>query len=160
MTSFYFQGLRKCFLEISIRLEVLLAALFINVSNRYQKKTIYLFICFLRLGKKVTKMCFSKGGILWRFEIKIYLIKRSTEVIWTQWKTFCRTLVHVHPAKIEMQNYIKDSDAELLYLLSMSHRIRKLSSDMCATSDNSDHYENTPIQIYWKFHHQKLKVFR
>ena len=40
--SFYFQGFRKCFLEISIRLEVLLAALFINVSNRYQKKTIYL----------------------------------------------------------------------------------------------------------------------
>ena len=39
---FYFQGLRKCFLEISIRLEVLLAALFISVSNRYQKKTIYL----------------------------------------------------------------------------------------------------------------------
>ena len=21
-------------------------------------------------------------------------------------------------------------------------------------------YENTPIQIYWKFHHQNLKVFR
>ena len=39
---FYFQGLRKCFLEISILLEVLLAALFISVSNRYQKKTIYL----------------------------------------------------------------------------------------------------------------------
>ena len=39
---FYFQGLRECFLEISIRLEVLLAALFISVSNRYQKKTIYL----------------------------------------------------------------------------------------------------------------------
>ena len=42
VTSFYLQGLRKCFLEISIRLEVLLAALFISVSNRYQKKTIYL----------------------------------------------------------------------------------------------------------------------
>ena len=40
-----FQGLRKCFLEISIRLEVLLAALIISVSNRYQKKTIYLFFC-------------------------------------------------------------------------------------------------------------------
>ena len=39
---FYFLGLRKCFLEISIRLEVLLAALFISVANRYQKKTIYL----------------------------------------------------------------------------------------------------------------------
>ena len=37
-----FQVLRKCFLEISLRLEVLLAALFISVSNRYQKKTIYL----------------------------------------------------------------------------------------------------------------------
>ena len=34
--------LRKCFLAISIRLEVLLAAQFISVSNRYQKKTIYL----------------------------------------------------------------------------------------------------------------------
>ena len=42
MISFYFQGLRKCFLEVSIRLEVLLAALLISVSNRYQNKTIYL----------------------------------------------------------------------------------------------------------------------
>ena len=39
---FLFPRLKKCFLEISIRLEVLLAALFISVSNRYQKKTIYL----------------------------------------------------------------------------------------------------------------------
>ena len=22
------------------------------------------------------------------------------------------------------------------------------------------HYENTPIQVYWQFPHQKLKVFR
>ena len=22
------------------------------------------------------------------------------------------------------------------------------------------HYENKPIQIYWKFYHQKLKIFR
>ena len=49
---FLFRRLRKCFLEISMRLEVLLAALFNSVSNRYQKKT-----------KKVTKMCLSKGGI-------------------------------------------------------------------------------------------------
>ena len=33
-------------------------------------------------------MCFSKGGILWRFVIKICLIKRSTEVIRTQWQNF------------------------------------------------------------------------
>ena len=24
----------------------------------------------------------------------------------------------------------------------------------------SPYYENTPIQIFWKFQHQKLKVFR
>ena len=46
------------------------------------------FICFSWLGKKVTNMCFNKGGILWRFLIKICLIKRSTEVIWTQWQNF------------------------------------------------------------------------
>ena len=89
VTSFYFQDLRKCFLEISIRLEVLLAALFISVSNRYQKKTVH---CFSRLDKKVTKMCFSKGGILWRFVIKICLIKRSTEVIRTQWQNVLQDL--------------------------------------------------------------------
>ena len=44
---FLFQCLRKCFLEISIRLEVLLAALFISVSNRYQKNTIYLLLATL-----------------------------------------------------------------------------------------------------------------
>ena len=33
-------------------------------------------------------MCFSKGGIIWRFVIKICLIKRSTEVIRTQWQNF------------------------------------------------------------------------
>ena len=47
-----------------------------------------LFICFSRLGKKVTKMCFSKGGILWRIVIKMCLIKRSTEAIRTQWQNF------------------------------------------------------------------------
>ena len=33
-------------------------------------------------------MSFSKGGILWRFVIKICLIKCSTEVIRTQWQSF------------------------------------------------------------------------
>ena len=59
MTSFYFQGLRKCFLEIITCLEGLLAALFISVSNRYQKKIIYLLFA---TGLKITKMCFRKGG--------------------------------------------------------------------------------------------------
>ena len=53
---FYFQGLRKCFLEIIIRLEVLLAVLFISVSNRYQKKAIYLLFV---TGQKSYKNVFQ-----------------------------------------------------------------------------------------------------
>ena len=48
--------------------------------------------CFSRLDKQVTKVCFSKGGILWVFVIKICLIKRSTEVIRTQWQNFLQDL--------------------------------------------------------------------
>ena len=39
---FLFPRLKKMLSKISIHLEVLLAELFISVSNRYQKKTIYL----------------------------------------------------------------------------------------------------------------------
>ena len=38
VTSFYFQGFKKMFLEICIRLEVLLAALFISVSKQIPKE--------------------------------------------------------------------------------------------------------------------------
>ena len=59
--DFFFisKALRKCFWKICIRLEVLLAALFVSVSNRYQKKTIYLLF-----RARVTKVCFSRGGII------------------------------------------------------------------------------------------------
>ena len=36
--------------------------------------------------KRLQKMRFSRGGILWRFVIKMCLLKRSTEVIRTQWQ--------------------------------------------------------------------------
>ena len=26
--------------------------------------------------------------------------------------------------------------------------------------DTTLHYENMPIQVYWKFYHQKMKIFR
>ena len=55
--TFYFQGLRKCFLEISIRLEVRLAALLVSPTDT--KKS--LFICFSRLGKRLQK-CVSVNG--------------------------------------------------------------------------------------------------
>ena len=31
-------------------------------------------------------------------------------------------------------------------------------SKILKKTKQTKHYENTPIQIYWKFHHQKLKV--
>ena len=49
--------------------------------------------------KSLQKMCFSKGRILWRFVIKICLIKRSTEVIWTQWQNFLQD-----PRTIDVEN--------------------------------------------------------
>ena len=33
-------------------------------------------------------------------------------------------------------------------------------SSLCKNHFLNIHYENTPIQIYWKFHLQKLKIFR
>ena len=27
-------------------------------------------------------------------------------------------------------------------------------------ANSTTHFENTPIQIYWKFYHQKMKIFR
>ena len=56
---FCFQGLRKCFLEISIRLEFLLAALYLSVSPTDTKRR--LFICFSRLGKRLQKYVSVKG---------------------------------------------------------------------------------------------------
>ena len=35
--------------------------------------------------------------------------------------------------------------------------LRRLSA---AGFQKSNHYENTPIQIYWKLYHQKMKIFR
>ena len=29
-----------------------------------------------------------------------------------------------------------------------------------ATATATDYYENMPIQTYWKFYHQKMKIFR
>ena len=68
-----------------------------------------IFICLSQLGKKVTEMCFSKGGILWRFVIKICLIKRSPEVIRTQWQNFLQdphscTKLMVTLCKIRLTN--------------------------------------------------------
>ena len=61
MTSFYFQGLRKCFVEISIHLEVLLAALFISVFNRYQKKTTRILSAIRDWVKRLQKCVSVKG---------------------------------------------------------------------------------------------------
>ena len=85
VTSFYFQGLRKCFLEISKWLEVLLQR-YLWVSPTDTKRR--LFICFSRLGKKGYKNVFQYRGNTLKVCNKICLIKRSTEVIRTQLQNF------------------------------------------------------------------------
>ena len=83
---------------------------------------------FSRLGKKVTKMCFSKGGILWRFVIKICLIKHSTEVIRTQWQNFLqdpRRIYYFCTKKISLQK-----DTSIWYLLDVFwYKITKIFSE-------------------------------
>ena len=39
-------------------------------------------------------------------------------------------------------------------------RVYERRSNISPISGPSYHYENTPIQIYWKFYHQKMKIFR
>ena len=87
-------------------------------------------ICLSRLGKQVTKMCFSKGGILWRFVIKIGLIKRSTEVIRTQWQNFLqdpRTHHHILQDSYFDFRYVRLCvlDKLLNYLQTMEALIRR-----------------------------------
>ena len=65
-----------------MRLEEFSWQRYLSVSPTDTKRK--LIFCFSRLSKKVTEMCFGKGGIPGRFVIKICLIKRSTEVIRTQ----------------------------------------------------------------------------
>ena len=55
------------------------------------------YLCAFRDWVKRLQKCVSvKGGILWRFVIKICLIKRSTEVIWTQWRNFLQDPHRLH----------------------------------------------------------------
>ena len=37
---------------------------------------------------------------------------------------------------------------------------KKTEFDISCKLSPTEHYENTPIQIYWKFYHQKMKIFR
>ena len=34
------------------------------------------------------------------------------------------------------------------------------SCDWALRANKINHYENMPIQKYWKFYHQKMKIFR
>ena len=59
MTSFYFQGSGKCFLEISIRLEVILAALFIRHQQIPKENYLSAFRDWVR--EKLQKCVSVKG---------------------------------------------------------------------------------------------------
>ena len=53
-----------------------------------------------------------------------------------------------------------------VYPGSAGQGLRKITKTICkqwrpgSYAAYCTHYENTPIQICWKFHHQKMKIFR
>ena len=56
----------------------------------------------------------------------------------------------------ERNDVIKRSSNVIIKL--QTYAIETTASEMKGVQGK--HYENTPIQIYWKCHHQKLEVFR
>ena len=63
------------------------------------------YLSVFRDWVKRLQKCWSIRGILWRFVIKICLIKRSTEVIQTQWQNFLQDPHNSHCTSADaMQN--------------------------------------------------------
>ena len=68
------------------------------------------------------------------------------------------TCEHVHPAKIQISLYISAVWSEIsLGAFWIAKDTKFLYAD---NEDYGYHYENMPIQIYWKFYHQKMKNLR
>ena len=42
----------------------------------------------------------------------------------------------------------------------MNEHVNKACEKQIHNMRWEQHYENMPIQIYWKFYHQKMKIFR
>ena len=61
-----------------------------------------------------------------------------------------------NPTEAELQDMINEVDADgKNFLLFLAYSYTAGASPLSFPS----HYENTPIQIYWKFHHQKTERF-
>ena len=70
------------------------------------------------------------------------------------WK---RTFWHVHPTKTSLRWVHMSEVRSDLNLIWTSLRTRSQRSMRCLHEDLFSHYENTPIQIYWNFYHQKTE---
>ena len=66
-----------------------------------------------------------------------------------RFKSACKILQSVHSRRWLIEETV-------YFWLFKMHPVKILIS----LREFTDHYENTPIQIYWKFHLQKLKIFR
>ena len=56
--------------------------------------------------------------------------------------------------------YILSESTLFLFQACLSEYLGSLQQFHCNVYDVSKHYKNSPIQIYRKFHLQKLKIFR
>ena len=81
-------------------------------------------------------------------------------------------MVHLSPLETSREYFlILSFISSLLYSYSiLQRRNTPLGANFVFTFENWTallwlvrllyHYENMPIQIYWKFYHQKMKIFR
>ena len=72
-------------------------------------------------------------------------------------KTICMNSQSFFSGK-KGEKYLKMSSAESF--IQQALKMITVFSDGSRHARTCFHHENTPIQIYWKFHHQKMKIFR
>ena len=64
-----------------------------------------------------------------------------------------------------ISNNVDKDDLQMVWFESTTFTLVRMSKKVNFNDTNTDasftaQYENTPIQIYWEFSHQKLKTFR
>ena len=91
------------------------------------------------------------------FDVKTMLKRRcfNVEKSWID----VETIFYVETTLFQQRRWNDVVSTVCTFWAAYSNNLRK-GLRCPLTESNDTHYENTPIKIYWKFHHQKLKVFR
>ena len=73
----------------------------------------------------------------------------------------CQDMRFFQQSLVMLKSVVLFSNAELVFHVIADHGFHtKFRSQVSLCWSKGSHYENTPIQMYWKFYHQKMKIFR